>query len=314
MQFITLTDPAPDTLCTATIGFFDGVHLGHRYLIEQVRHKAAKRGQASLLLTFRTHPRLVTHPDFHPRLLTTYEEKCDLLASTGADYCLTLDFTPEMARLSARDFMASILKNTLHTAVLVMGHDHRFGHASTGGFEQYADYGRELNINVIRSEAYAPSGIGTGVSSSVIRTLLDGGDVRTAARLLARPYSLTGIVVDGHRVGHQLGFPTANIRPDHPYKIVPRSGVYAVRVHDGNRHTPLNGMLNIGTRPTIDNGEEQSIEVHLLDFNGDLYGRTLTVEFVHRLRDEQRFSNREELIHRLQRDELETRALLRNPV
>lgn len=310
MKFITLTDGAPSTPCVATIGFFDGVHLGHRFLIEQVKRHAAERGMASLLLTFRTHPRQVMQSDYRPALLSSYEEKCALLASTGADYCLTMDFSPELAAMPARTFMESVLKRALSVQVLVIGYDHHFGHGKTDGFPQYVTYGKEIGMEVIQADAYPLNGI--NVSSSVIRTCLSEGEVGMAAQCMQHPYTLTGRVVNGFRVGHELGFPTANIQPDEPLKLIPKNGVYAVRVKDEGApgKTPFPGMLNIGTRPTLDNGESRSIEVHLLDFDGDLYDRTLTVEFVRRLRDEKKFRNRGELINRLKADEQEVRSIL----
>lgn len=311
MKFITLTDGAPSTPCVATIGFFDGVHLGHRFLIEQVKRHAAERGMSSLLLTFRTHPRLVMQSSYRPALLSTYEEKCASLASTGADYCLTLDFTPELAAMSAREFMDTVLKRAMFVKVLVIGYDHHFGHGKTDGFPQYVAYGQEIGMEVIQAEAFPLNDI--NVSSSVIRAFLSEGEVGMAAQCLQHPYTLTGRVVNGFHVGHELGYPTANIQPDEPLKLIPKNGVYAVRVKDKNApgKASFAGMLNIGTRPTLENGDGRSIEVHLLDFDGDLYDRTLTVEFIRRLRDEKKFRNRGELINRLRADEQEVRALFK---
>lgn len=313
MKFITLTDGPLSTPCAATIGFFDGVHVGHRFLIGQVRRHASERGLASLLVTFRTHPRQAMQSSYRPALLSTYKEKCELLASTGADYCLTLDFTPELAQLSAREFMEQILKRILSVQILIVGYDHHFGHGKTDGFPQYVQYGRETGIEVIQAEAFPLNGI--NVSSSVVRALLSEGEVGMAARCLSRPYTLTGQVVNGFHIGHELGFPTANIQPEDRQKLIPKNGVYAVRVTDESHagKKAWAGMLNIGTRPTIDNGEEQSIEVHLLDFDGDLYGRTLTLEFIRRLRDEKKFRNKGELVNRLRADEQEVRNILKNP-
>lgn len=312
MKFITLTDGILPTPCVATIGFFDGVHIGHRFLIGQVKHHAAERRLASLLVTFRTHPRQVMQSSYRPALLSTYKEKCGLLASTGADYCLTLDFTPELAQLSAREFMEKILKRILSVQVLVVGYDHHFGHGKTDGFPQYVQYGRETGIEVIQAEPLPLNGI--NVSSSVVRAFLSEGEVSMAARCLSHPYTLTGQVVNGFHIGHELGFPTANIQPDSPQKLIPKNGVYAVKVTEEN-HTGQKtwaGMLNIGTRPTIGNGEEQSIEVHLLDFDGNLYGQALTLSFIRRLRDERKFRNKGELTKQLHADEEQVRNILSN--
>lgn len=306
MRFLTLEGTEPTTPCVATIGFFDGVHCGHRFLINQVVRCARERGLASLLVTFRRHPREVMQATYQPRLLSPYPEKCMLLAETGADRCATLDFTPEMATLSAHDFMRYILKERLAVKVLVIGYDHRFGHNRSEGFHEYVTYGRELGIEVIQAEAFSMNGV--QISSSVIRAFLTEGEVTMAAACLQRPYRLAGQVVEGFHVGHELGFPTANLRPNDAQKLVPGNGVYAVKAHI-NGHT-YGGMLNIGTRPTIGNGSERSIEVHLFDFSADLYGASVAVDFVERVRGEKKFRSKAELICRLKTDETTVRQML----
>lgn len=292
MKFITLTDPLPYQACVATIGFFDGVHRGHRFLIRQLTRYAVGHDLASLLVTFRTHPRQVMQAAYQPQLLTTYDEKCGQLATTGADYCLTLDFTTALAALSARRFMAEILKEKLSVKVLVIGYDHRFGHDRSEGFAEYVEYGRELGMEVVRADAFAMSEV--NVSSSMVRACLAEGEVGIAARCLTRPYEITGRVVHGFHVGHELGFPTANIQVEDSQKLIPKNGVYAVWVKGkiGGEEHVWGGMLNIGLRPTMENGENRTIEVHLLDFAGDLYGCRLTLSFVRRLRDERKFRNK----------------------
>ena len=310
MKFITLTDPLPYQACVATIGFFDGVHRGHRFLIRQLTRYAVGHDLASLLVTFRTHPRQVMQAAYQPQLLTTYDEKCGQLATTGADYCLTLDFTTALAALSARRFMAEILKEKLSVKVLVIGYDHRFGHDRSEGFAEYVEYGRELGMEVVRADAFAMSEV--NVSSSMVRACLAEGEVGIAARCLTRPYEITGRVVHGFHVGHELGFPTANIQVEDSQKLIPKNGVYAVWVKGkiGGEEHVWGGMLNIGLRPTMENGENRTIEVHLLDFAGDLYGCRLTVSFVRRLRDERKFRNKGELVHQLREDEAMVRMIL----
>lgn len=310
MKFITLTDPLPYQACVATIGFFDGVHRGHRFLIRQLTRYAVGHDLASLLVTFRTHPRQVMQAAYQPQLLTTYDEKCGQLATTGADYCLTLDFTTALAALSARRFMAEILKEKLSVKVLVIGYDHRFGHDRSEGFAEYVEYGRELGMEVVRADAFAMSEV--NVSSSMVRACLAEGEVGIAARCLTRPYEITGRVVHGFHVGHELGFPTANIQVEDSQKLIPKNGVYAVWVKGkiGGEEHVWGGMLNIGLRPTMENGENRTIEVHLLDFAGDLYGRRLTLSFVRRLRDERKFRNKGELVHQLREDEAMVRMIL----
>ena len=310
MKFITLTDPLPYQACVATIGFFDGVHRGHRFLIRQLTRYAVGHDLASLLVTFRTHPRQVMQAAYQPQLLTTYDEKCGQLATTGADYCLTLDFTTALAALSARRFMAEILKEKLSVKVLVIGYDHRFGHDRSEGFAEYVEYGRELGMEVVRADAFAMSEV--NVSSSMVRACLAEGEVGIAARCLTRPYEITGRVVHGFHVGHDLGFPTANIQVEDSQKLIPKNGVYAVWVKGkiGGEEHVWGGMLNIGLRPTMENGENRTIEVHLLDFAGDLYGCRLTLSFVRRLRDERKFRNKGELVHQLREDEAMVRMIL----
>lgn len=310
MKFITLTDPLPYQACVATIGFFDGVHRGHRFLIRQLTRYAVGHDLASLLVTFRTHPRQVMQAAYQPQLLTTYDEKCGQLVTTGADYCLTLDFTTALAALSARRFMAEILKEKLSVKVLVIGYDHRFGHDRSEGFAEYVEYGRELGMEVVRADAFAMSEV--NVSSSMVRACLAEGEVGIAARCLTRPYEITGRVVHGFHVGHELGFPTANIQVEDSQKLIPKNGVYAVWVKGkiGGEEHVWGGMLNIGLRPTMENGENRTIEVHLLDFAGDLYGCRLTLSFVRRLRDERKFRNKGELVHQLREDEAMVRMIL----
>ena len=310
MKFITLTDPLPYQACVATIGFFDGVHRGHRFLIRQLTRYAAGHDLASLLITFRTHPRQVMQAAYQPQLLTTYDEKCAQLATTGADCCLTLDFTTALAAWSARRFMAEILKEKLSVKVLIIGYDHRFGHDRSEGFAEYVEYGRELGMEVVRADAFAMSEV--NVSSSMVRACLAEGEVGMAARCLTRPYEITGRVVHGFHVGHELGFPTANIQVEDAQKLIPKNGVYAVWVKGktGGEEYVWGGMLNIGLRPTMENGENRTIEVHLLDFVGDLYGCRLTLSFVRRLRDERKFRNKGELVHQLREDEALVRMIL----
>lgn len=310
MKFITLTDPLPYQACVATIGFFDGVHRGHRFLIRQLTRYAVGHDLASLLITFRTHPRQVMQAAYQPQLLTTYDEKCEQLATTGADCCLTLDFTTALAALSARRFMAEILKEKLSVKVLIIGYDHRFGHDRSEGFAEYVEYGRELGMEVVRADAFAMSEV--NVSSSMVRACLAEGEVGMAARCLTRPYEITGRVVHGFHVGHELGFPTANIQVEDAQKLIPKNGVYAVWVKGktGGEEHVWGGMLNIGLRPTMENGENRTIEVHLLDFAGDLYGCRLTLSFVRRLRDERKFRNKGELVHQLREDEAMVRMIL----
>ena len=310
MQIIRDTSAITPEPCVATIGFFDGVHAGHRYLIQQVKEIAAAKGLRSALVTFPVHPRKVMNTNYRPELLTTPEEKISLLADIGVDYCLMLDFTPEISRLTAREFMTQLLKERYQVKYLVIGYDHRFGHNRSEGFEDYVRYGKEIGIEVIRAKAYT-SNIEIGnepnipVSSSLIRKLLHEGEVSLAAH----EYFLDGIVVGGYQVGRKIGFPTANLRVDDPDKLIPADGVYAVWVtFDGKTYM---GMLNIGVRPTIDNGPNRTIEVNILHFHSDIYDKFIRLTFVKRTRPELKFSSIDELITQLHKDAEETETILK---
>lgn len=284
--------------CVAAVGFFDGVHLGHHYLIGQVRKMAAAKGMCSALITFPVHPRQVMNDAYRPELLTSYDEKLKLLETTGIDYCFVLEFTPDLSRLTAYGFMRSVLKNPCNVQTLVVGYDHRFGHNRSETVDDYCRYGLELDIEVVRACAQT---MGEAmISSSMIRRLLRAGDVALAASYLNYEYFLNGTVVGGYKVGRTIGFPTANIRLADGDKLIPADGVYAVRVRVGGND--FAGMLNIGHRPTISNGQHRSIEVHILHFHADIYDCPIRISFVQRIRSEIKFENREQLIRQLSED------------
>lgn len=298
--------PAPSA---ATVGFFDGVHRGHRYLLAHVCDVARGAGLRAMAVTFDSHPRRVLRSDYHPELLSTTDEKLALLAQTGIDACALLHFDERMASLSARDFMGQVLLGRLGVRRLVIGYDNRFGHGRAEGFDDYVRYGRELGVEVERWRPMEMGGV--SVSSSVVRSLLLAGEVEMAGRCLGYRYTLGGTVVHGRHVGTQMGFPTANIVPADACKLVPAAGVYAAeaRVEGGLR--PLPAMVNIGRRPTFDDGPV-SIEAHLIGFSGDLYGRSVSLAFAARLRDERKFRTAAELACQLRRDLDETEKRLRD--
>lgn len=291
--------------CAATIGCFDGVHRGHRFLIRQVCETAKREGLRSLLVTFPVHPRQVMQADYQPQLLSCLKQKEDLLEQSEADYCILLPFTRELSRLTARDFMC-MLHERYTVQTLIIGYDHRFGHNRSEGFEDYCRYGKELGMKIIRARALTERG--TTISSTVIRDLLKKGKTEQANHFLGYPYYISGTVVDGYKVGRRLGFPTANLKPSCPEKLIPEIGVYAVHVYLGeNRHK---GMLNIGRRPTLDNGPEISIEVHILDFHEDIYYKEIKIEFVSRIRPEMKFNGLDELTAQLESDRTTVREVL----
>lgn len=281
-----------------TIGFFDGVHTGHRFLLNKVKDIAQHRGYASAVLTFKEHPRKVLHEDFQPALLCSYEERLQRLGDTGIDYCIPIDFTKEISQMSAEVFMKKILKERFNAEVLIIGYDHRFGFNRTEGFAEYINYGKGMGITVIQTHELDT---GIYVSSSRIRKLLAQGEVENAAKLLGYNYVLTGKVVEGNKIGRTIGFPTANIELNDPQEVVPSQGIYAAYVYlNGQKHE---GMLYIGSRPTVNSGSTISIEVNILDFDEQIYGKELTVEFLRYIRHDARFASLEILKRQLQMDE-----------
>ncbi|MEG1563022.1 MAG: bifunctional riboflavin kinase/FAD synthetase [Bacteroides sp.] len=298
MQIIRNIPPAPPPPNVATIGFFDGVHQGHRFLIEQVKEIAKGRRLHSALITFPVHPRKVMNAQFHPDLLTSPTEKSTLLAETEVDYCLMLDFTPDISLLTAKAFMTDILQKRYGVQCLVIGYDHRFGHNRSEGFDDYCRYGQAIGMEVICARACMDDEL--HFSSSAIRDLLHRGEVESAARCLGYDYFLNGRVVGGCRVGRTIGFPTANLCVDDPDKLIPANGVYAVRVAVNGQ--TYKGMLNIGHRPTLDNGAK-SIEVNILHFHSDIYDQSIRLSFVHYLRPEQKFDTLDLLVAQMRKDE-----------
>lgn len=285
------------TPSVATIGFFDGVHLGHRYLIDQVKIAASQCGWCSSIITFPIHPRQVIQSDYQPQLLSSPDEKLELLASTGVDNCILLPFTKELSLLTAKEFM-QLLYDTYKVRMLVIGYDHRFGHNRAETFEDYCRYGQELGIHIMQATAYTQEQ--DKVSSSAIRRALLTGDIETSKKYLGYDYFLEGTVVNGYKVGRKIGFPTANLQVDFPHKLIPSVGVYAVYVYVEGKQ--WKGMLNIGHRPTLNNGNNLSIEVHILDFQSDIYNHKIRIEFIHFLRPELKFSSVDELVSQMLKD------------
>jgi riboflavin kinase/FMN adenylyltransferase len=285
----------------ATIGFFDGVHRGHQHLLRQVLEVAHQRHIASLVVTFFQQPRhVVTHETDRFFLLTTTNEKLHLLQQAGIDHCEVMEFTPELALMTAHDFM-QLLHDKYGVSALVIGYDHRFGHNRSEGFDDYVRYGKQLGIEVLQATQFP------AVSSTKIRELLLEGDLEAANQILGYRYMLEGQVVNGFHIGHTMGFPTANLQVA-PEKLIPADGVYAVMVElDGEQHQ---GMLNIGTRPTLANSDERSIEVHIFDFHDNIYDKELRLSLVKRTRGEIRFASKEQLILQLQQDAAEIKTIL----
>ncbi len=285
----------------ASIGFFDGVHLGHQFLIRQVREVAMLHGISSMLITFDSHPRNVVCPTCVPQPLNTLEEKLALLRSTGVDRVEILPFTDELSRMTAYQFMRDVLMEKFDVRYLIVGYNHHFGH-DEASYEDYARWGKELGIDVIQAVVLE----GEKVSSSIIRKSISEGEMERVESMLGYAYSLSGKVVEGRRVGRTMGFPTANVQMTER-KLLPPKGAYIVDVSvDGASLGP--GMLNIGSRPTLQNGDDTSIEVHLLDFSGDLYEKTVQLHLHKRLRDERLFDSLDSLKAQLKKDAVEVEA------
>ena len=286
--------------CVATIGFFDGVHMGHKFLIDYIKGIAEERGLESTVITFDKHPRQVLKLDYMPKMLSTFEEKILLLSKTGVDNCAVLPFNEETSALSAYDFMKDVLRDKLNVRVLVMGYDNRFGHNRSDGFDDYVRYGRELGIEVVPAQALIMNG--ANVSSSLIRTYLDKGEIEMANKCLGYPYFIAGKVVDGCHNGRKLGFPTANLEVYDKDKLIPAAGVYAVKARTEESVEQKRAMMNIGTRPTFE-GRETTLETYILHFKGNIYEQQLAVSFCHRIRSEKKFDSLEDLKQQLALDE-----------
>ena len=270
-----------------TSGTFDGVHVGHQKILSRLNELAKKNKGETVLLTYWPHPRLVLYPkEHHLRLLSTFDEKVNLLRDFGIDHLIVLPFTPEFSQMSSVDFIQQILVDKIQTKCLVIGYDHKFGKNREGSFDYLQAHSEELGFAI--EEISRQDVDDMGVSSSKIRIALESGDLPTATSYLGRPYSLTGEVVIGQQIGRSIGFPTANIQVKDDYKLLPKNGVYAVTVQvEGQQYK---GMLNLGNRPTV-SGEQKTIEVHLFDFAGDLYHKSLSVNFIQFLREEKKFAD-----------------------
>lgn len=285
--------------CVATIGFFDGVHRGHKYLISHVIDEAEADGLKSMVITFDKHPRQVLQSDYIPEMLSTLDDKLQLLSKTGVDEIVVMHFDVEMASLSAEDFMQKVLKDRLNVKKLVIGYDNRFGHNREEGFDDYVRYGRKIGIEVVHNQALEVQGM--NVSSSVVRRLIRSGEVEMAEACLGYPYAITGEVVRGFQEGRKLGFPTANLDTSKSGQMIPAPGVYAVRACLKTDSNLRPGMMNIGTRPTF-YGDRLTLETNIFDFDEDIYGKQLTVSFVHRIREERKFDSPEMLAEQLKKD------------
>lgn len=306
MEVIRYTSKISHPICAATIGFFDGVHRGHQYLIDRVKAVAERENCHSAVITFSVPPQQIINPAFKAQLISTHEEKIEMLSKKGIDECIILDFDKELSDLSARRFMNDILKERFNVSHLVVGYDHRFGHDRREGYNDYVRYGREIGMSVEAVPAFEWHD--RIISSSAIRQLLYEGDIEAANDALGYSYYIKGNVIKGHQLGRQIGFPTANIALNSDEKIVPKAGVYAIRVHINGE--TYGGMLNIGHRPTVNNGNDISIEAHIFEFDKDIYNYPISISFIKYMREEQKFPSIEVLEQQLKNDKEEIKKIL----
>ncbi|NNJ88562.1 MAG: bifunctional riboflavin kinase/FAD synthetase [Eudoraea sp.] len=288
-----------------TIGTFDGVHIGHKLILERLINDARINNRVSAVLTFFPHPRMVLQKDSDLKLLNTIEEKKKILEDLGLDYLIIQPFTKTFSRLSATAFVRDMLVNALHAKKVIIGYDHRFGRNRNANINDLIAFGNALDFQVDEIPAQEIDAV--AVSSTKIRNALLEGDVATANTYLGYSYMLNGEIIRGKGLGKELGFPTANLHIEEAYKLIPRNGVYVIQSNFHNKI--IYGMMNIGTNPTVD-GQHQSIEVHFFNFNEDLYHKHIQVNILHWIREEQKFNSLEELKQQLKKDKKTARSLI----
>ncbi|MHC1702531.1 MAG: bifunctional riboflavin kinase/FAD synthetase [Tenuifilaceae bacterium] len=289
-----------------TMGFFDGVHLGHKALTDLVIKRSKELNLSSAVLTFWPHPRLILNKDPHKlRFLTTLNEKSRIISKLGFDFFIIHEFTLALATMTADAFIKQLVKS-YHVKHIIIGKDHRFGLNAEGNFETLEKLSTQLGFTV--EEVVIIEQNNTNISSTKIRDALKNGELERANEMLGYPYLLTGTIEKGSQIGRQIGFPTANIRPIDPLKLIPAFGVYAVLLNiNGNIEK---GMMNVGVKPTIDNTQNQTIEVHIFDFNSDIYHQKIDVAFMARLRDEKKFNGIDQLKEQLEKDKINAIEIL----
>lgn len=287
-----------------TLGTFDGVHLGHNKIIERLR-KSSTDAEQSLILTFFPHPRMVLQKESDIKLLNTIEERTQLLEKAGLQNLIIHPFDQAFSRLTAEEFVKNILVDIFNIKKIIIGHDHRFGRNRTANIDDLIRFGKEYDFEVEQISAHEIDAV--SISSTKIRNALAEGKIELANEFLGYNYFFSGVVIPGKKLGRTIGFPTANLKIEESYKLIPAQGVYAVRCQIGTQ--TRKGMLNIGTNPTVV-GKSISIEVHLFDFDADLYGQRMTVEFIKRIRDEQKFASVADLSFQLQKDKVLSQQLL----
>lgn len=280
-----------------TLGTFDGVHVGHTKIIERLLN-ASSEDEQSLVLTFFPHPRMVLQKESDIKLLNTIQERTALLQKAGLQNLIIHPFDQAFSRLTAEEFVKNILVDIFNIKKIIIGHDHRFGRNRTANIDDLILYGKEYDFEVEQISAQEIDEV--SISSTKIRKALTAGKIALANEYLGYNYSFSGTVVHGKKLGRTIGFPTANLKIEESYKLIPANGVYAVKCKVGNQD--VNGMLNIGTNPTVE-GQGISIEVNLFEFDSDIYGEKITVEMIKRIRDEHKFASVDELKAQLSKDQ-----------
>ncbi len=297
----SLNDLKFDHNSVVTVGTFDGVHLGHSSIIKKVVDRAKDLKARSVIITFEPHPRAVLG-EGNVMLLTTLTERIEEMELLGIDVVLVLEFTYDFSRQTASEFYEKYLVHGIGVREVIVGYDHMFGRDRISNVNELKQMGKRIGFEVLMVEPVSYGG--EIISSTKIRALLQNGNVEKAIKFLERPYSIEGTVIVGDRRGENLGFPTANILPDNSHKLIPADGVYCVKVSINEQQSF--GMLNIGVKPTFGSESKQIIEVNIFNFDGDLYGNKIRVHFLKRLRDEKKFSSKEDLINQLEHDRNES--------
>ncbi len=298
-----------DKKSVITVGTFDGIHLGHRKIIDSVNEIKKSKGLRSVILTFEPHPQIVLKnksPDI--KILSTLDEKLEMFESLNIDIVYVIEFTKEFSRNSAEDFYVNYIINKFGLSDIVIGYDHMVGRNREGGFETLkglsGKYDFEIHkIDELKTEGYI-------VSSTVVRHMLQSSSVKDAEMLLNDYYSITGEVIYGDKLGRKIGFPTANIKPVSEYKLIPQNGVYLIKSEINGKN--YFGMMNIGVRPTVTEGQKLTLEVNFLDFDGDLYGQSLKIKFLDFIRREKKFSSVEELKKQIEKDKEISKDLIKH--
>ncbi|MEH6704025.1 bifunctional riboflavin kinase/FAD synthetase [Galbibacter orientalis] len=302
-----LFDKEENYYTVVTVGTFDGVHVGHKKIIDKIVANATANDLKSTILTFFPHPRMVLQQASDLKLLNTLEEKISILKETGLDQLIIHPFTKEFSRLTAEEYVKEVLVESINAKKVIIGYDHRFGRNRTATIDDLIKFGEKYKFDVEQISVEEVNEV--SVSSTKIRVALEEGNIKTANTFLGYSYMLTGIITKGKGLGKQIDFPTANIHIKEEYKLIPKIGVYVVKSEYNNK--TIYGMMNIGYNPTV-NGEKKTIEVHFLDFDEDLYDKEIRVELLERLRDEKRFDSIEDLKKQLIKDKEATLAFIAN--